>query len=480
MPSRRECVDLPRFLLLACASVILVWTLAPMDFDPRGLHARFLEAAAWDLDEGRIKALAHFLAFFCLGVLFGRITSRPGIALATLACFCLGLEAGQLLLPDRHSRLSDLVLNIAGGALGFGIFRQTKFSWRRERRGVLLKIFFFSSLVLWLVVSLVPLTLLTLKSWRHDCRLLVGNEADHSEPWAGSLSRLVLAPGLHPTALSATGSGLQYTFDEPSGDLVRSQGGLRSSDLDLVVPGRTPLRGELLLTNAVLSSAGSAARLSELIASSGSFTIFADVPRVLPSTNAGRLLSLSSSPSARNFMLGREGNDLVFRVRNGVMEENGPRHILRARDVLDGRDMRLRAIYTHGVAALFNNGVLLKRSDFRQPTSYLGLGSGCGAAVSAGILLGILVAFPAHALLPVSTPFSHPCALVGTALLSSLPYFLVCMVLGGPFGLSFAGISTVAIGLAYLVAHSFCSNKVNALLQSGPRGGSFPDAGRQY
>src|SRR5688572_2153335 len=95
-----ERVDLRRFRLLVVATLLVVWTLAPFEFDPRGLAGRFAAASAWRLGDGIVEALAHLAAFFCFGFLLREATLRPAAPL--LVAFCLALETAQLFIPDRH------------------------------------------------------------------------------------------------------------------------------------------------------------------------------------------------------------------------------------------------------------------------------------------------------------------------------------------------------------------------------------------
>jgi hypothetical protein len=296
-----------------------------------------------------------------------------------------------------------------------------------------------------------------LESWQADSRIVVGNELDGSEPWQGSILHIQVFP-LHSTAVHQKDSQPWISYDFSKKAPYQADGSL-SQGLDLVAKAGG-------IADAPLVSNGTAARLSEEIARAGSFKVVAEFAAVDTAANSpGRLVSLSSSASARNFMLGREGQDLVFRVRNGVMEENGRRSMLVARDALTIRRRAVIASYDHGIAALHEGRTLLRRIDLRQPSVYLGLGGDLGGAISAGALLGILVGFPLYCLLPNrDSQVGTLSALGGTICLAVLPFCGACWFVGGPINLSFIGMTSVAIGLAYLVAHFYCSNNVNALL----------------
>ncbi len=64
----------------------------------------------------------HFAAFAFLGFAFGlAYPSRMFLVAAIILTSAFGLEAMQLLTPDRHGRLLDALVKAAGGIGGIGI-----------------------------------------------------------------------------------------------------------------------------------------------------------------------------------------------------------------------------------------------------------------------------------------------------------------------------------------------------------------------
>jgi VanZ family protein len=64
----------------------------------------------------------HFAAFALVGLAFGLAYPRRLVLIAALVLIsAFGLEAMQLLTPDRHGRLIDAVIKAAGGVCGIGI-----------------------------------------------------------------------------------------------------------------------------------------------------------------------------------------------------------------------------------------------------------------------------------------------------------------------------------------------------------------------
>jgi VanZ family protein len=64
----------------------------------------------------------HFAAFALMGLAFGlAYPNRLFLVAAIILGSAFGLEALQLLTPDRHGRLVDALVKAAGGICGIGI-----------------------------------------------------------------------------------------------------------------------------------------------------------------------------------------------------------------------------------------------------------------------------------------------------------------------------------------------------------------------
>jgi hypothetical protein len=64
----------------------------------------------------------HFAAFALVGFAFGLAYPRRLVLIASLVLIsAFGLEAMQLLTPDRHGRLIDAAIKAVGGVCGIGI-----------------------------------------------------------------------------------------------------------------------------------------------------------------------------------------------------------------------------------------------------------------------------------------------------------------------------------------------------------------------
>jgi VanZ family protein len=64
----------------------------------------------------------HFTAFAVVGLAFGLAYPKRVFLVASIIMIsAFGLEALQLLTPDRHARLLDALVKAAGGVCGIGI-----------------------------------------------------------------------------------------------------------------------------------------------------------------------------------------------------------------------------------------------------------------------------------------------------------------------------------------------------------------------
>jgi VanZ family protein len=79
--------------------------------------------------------LEHFAAFGLVGLAFGlAYPNRLLLIVAIVVGSAFGLEALQLLTPDRHGRVLDALMKAAGGACGIGagqlmsVLLRTRFS----------------------------------------------------------------------------------------------------------------------------------------------------------------------------------------------------------------------------------------------------------------------------------------------------------------------------------------------------------------
>ena len=77
----------------------------------------------------------HFAAFAVVGLAFSfAYPKRMLLVAAAVLISAFGLEALQLLTPDRHARLLDALVKAAGGTCGLGVGQLTQCAWRAQIR----------------------------------------------------------------------------------------------------------------------------------------------------------------------------------------------------------------------------------------------------------------------------------------------------------------------------------------------------------
>ena len=77
----------------------------------------------------------HFAAFSVIGLAFSlAYPKRVFLVAAIILISAFGLEALQLLTPDRHARLLDALVKAAGGFCGIGVGQLTQLALRAQIR----------------------------------------------------------------------------------------------------------------------------------------------------------------------------------------------------------------------------------------------------------------------------------------------------------------------------------------------------------
>jgi hypothetical protein len=317
--------------------------------------------------------------------------SNGVVVLIVSAGLSATVEISQLFLPGRFPAVADIIANSTGGLLGFFCFRLWKlkilallldFVTRRQQylsfqrlAGTLVAYFLVVALV-----SFSATTMSALDTWDDNFRLLVANERTGDRPWRGTVFELIIADQAIPPpdvrrAFSEVGywatlghSLIGYYRLQDAGDYQEETGKLpnlswrAAEELKNEESQRTtysvrqpPRPSEDLpgpknwwetKTPPVL--------MSHSIRKSSQFTLSMKVAAAQNWQHGpARIVSLSEDPYLRNFTIGQDKADLVFRLRTRLSGPNGsspeliiprvfadhkPHHIL---VVYDGRYFRL-------------------------------------------------------------------------------------------------------------------------------------------
>lgn len=471
LPAKSSQLAPERFCLLVVITLITIYTLAPFEFSGSlaDLLGRMSLALQFSSADTGIKLLGHFVAFFILGALVAvahqRTLTRHGLVRWALAAvvFCAGLEFTQLLQSSRHARLTDLLCNIAavlaGAALlrwpGLRVFRSILTERLRRHVFQVQAGTLILGIGIWLAAGLYPIPRLSKLNWSADFPLVVGSELDHEGPWLGEIryigiyGRALTGEQIQRTTDTTRGNDRKsdllvgYDFAESHGPLLWPQGSLQSANLSIELP-KAPDRlangeGIALRHPSLLTTRGPASGLTEAIELLNAFSVEAWVRPFGIDQSVGepaRIVSVSEGIWQRNFTLGQEEGDLIFRVRNGINGPNGLTHALRLKSVVQDSLQRFIAVYDHGVSTIFRDNQLLKPVlDLREPNIYLSLGPTSIGHAAAGVLLVLVIALPVYSILSFiqDNRFRHFVTISATFLIGSLPYAVSCLLVGGPW-----------------------------------------------
>jgi len=347
----RFAISLSVRLLIVWLLIVVVGTLAPFDFTattPVHAHSfRLFQHGAYERDP--VDFTLNVILFTPLGALLFQQMNRRAFRLGSIVASTVtaglvissSLEYFQQFVPSRDSSLLDVVANTVGGVLGIFLVR----SWGAAveariaaLRGRTSPSALAGTLASFLAVALILSGTLQARSrlsnWSAGYPLLVGNERTGDRPWRGRVFGLTITDsatsheslrrfaGGEPITVAGTPVAA-FTLDgtPPYRDAARHLPALVWTDLshDATADG-------IALTGAGrwLQTEGAAADLALRLPQSNAFSIrlqcaTADVAQRGPA----RIISNSVSPYFRNFTVGQQGPDLVFRLRTLQTGLNG-------------------------------------------------------------------------------------------------------------------------------------------------------------
>ncbi len=329
--------------------VILVATLSPFDFATQGISiwsalSTFVSRPGdwWDL----IGNVYLFMPFgFGVSALLkhyriGRIKSLA-IALLLSAVLSFGVETLQLFLPSRFSSWIDVCTNTTGGLMGYISF----WTWtiltshrlqrlNQQLKGNLTAPNLAFSLIGWVLIMLVSCMTLQnaahLSNWDLGFPIMLGKERTCESPWEGTVSLVEISDRAVPESEISKVLAAQplsqtiAAYSLAGTDEYRDRTGHLP---ELVWQGNPPTptqSGATLSAQHWLSTPEAASALSQKLQKSSEFTIHAIAAASnLHQEGPARILSLSADPMHRNFTLGQDKDQLVFRLRTPITGENG-------------------------------------------------------------------------------------------------------------------------------------------------------------
>jgi glycopeptide antibiotics resistance protein len=339
---------------------VLVATLFPFDFSSE-VAIEALENRAFILHFFELSPTKDILSHIGIFLPFGfglaallRQKNLVGIqalvvAFVISASLSICLEVLQTLLPTRSPAFIEILANIFGAGLGFLGFRL----WGHEILGRI------STWVVreraWLSpknlgISIVVYTILafgltfhlqqavasraSLSNWDQTFPLLVGNEGTGNRPWLGRVvnfsvadraisQKEVLGAFIDEELPASIRDSLLVSY-QLTGKSNFPDRQMNLADLLWQGPEVQEEIGVVLSPQHWLATTESATFLTNSLRRTSQFTLIATVATSnINQTGPARIISLSSDPFHRNFTLGQEGADLIFRLRTPISGENG-------------------------------------------------------------------------------------------------------------------------------------------------------------
>lgn len=322
-------------------------------------------------------------SFFIAGLLAGnRFRGRRTAIVLVLGVILSGMvEFVQLGLPSRNPALADILANLIG--VGVGGWLEASRGSRLRSRLRSLEVRFALVMTIRVLVGLVIFHMVlvwgmfrfadhssSFSNWDPGYPLNLGNEKTGDRPWNGSLE----AARLWPMVLPPAQIDRLLTGDAQTGDFKKD------------------LLWSLDPSRQLGSGSQPFVQQTEVLRQAERFTLSVVVQTGdTAQTGPGRIVSLSVDPLHRNFTLGQEGPDLVFRLRTPFTGLNGSDPALIVPDVFS--ELQLRRI-----VVTYDGNVLAVYPGMREPSArlnlrYAGVFSGMGFRFNAADQFGYRVVF---------------------------------------------------------------------------------------
>jgi glycopeptide antibiotics resistance protein len=351
--------------------LVLLVTLSPYDFDFKEMgnsmsHDFIL--LGWG-ESNVLDVLQNVMLFLPFG--FGvtgyimhmmKLEGLTSLITTILVSFGLSyvIEVLQVFQPSRFPSLIDILSNGAGGIIGFLCFLLLNFKFKAiDYNSAItvktLQLIFLGYAIFAILISIPIQHFSSLSNWDKTFPLLLGNERTGDRPWQGYVSELFIADRAFSETEVAHISSKKDSIALLGNSLLasylperRTQSGQLSGIgryrdkmghlPDLVLRGEPQDvqqdKGAFLDSNHWLETAASTEYLTQRIAKTSQFTLGATVATSeTMQTGPARIISLSEDPSHRNFTLGQDGSDLVFRLRTPTTGKNGVFPVLIVPDV---------------------------------------------------------------------------------------------------------------------------------------------------
>jgi glycopeptide antibiotics resistance protein len=327
--------------------IILVATQFPFDFSFEENISILTIIKSFQYSGSFFDWLVNIVLFIPFGIsliyLFKYLSLNQfvGFSITLLACISLSsiVEVLQFYLPNRYPTFADIVANSLGGCISFCLIKTKvikRFMTILSFKNTLVISSIYCVLAFFLSVALLKTT--NFSNWDTSYPLIIGNEKTEDRPWHGYISELVIADHDFSTSTikdlllnRSTEVVLKkslvafYDFDDNdkyvdrTGTLVPLawQGGPSVSQES---------SGVLVTSQHWLESVSPPTLLVDKLKETSQLMLSFKVATIeTTQTGPARIISLSENPYSRNFTIGQQENNLVFRLRTPITGKNGQR-----------------------------------------------------------------------------------------------------------------------------------------------------------
>jgi glycopeptide antibiotics resistance protein len=354
---------LVRNLLIASIIAIVLATLFPFEFmhpEPEATLSSITKLRPDSQEPILLDALLNIILFvpfgYLLALLLGANRSKKSTLLLVLLfgfSLTLSVELLQSMLPNRFSTILDIFTNCSGTLIGYALFR---LFGRLLLKPTVLIVDVFRARLSRRIIALVAIVYVTLffaasaymqksllpSGWEKSYPLLIGNEATGRKPWKGAIHKFrIFDKALSKTEIGALlnqaprnvvlEKSIFCDFDlkseNPFSDKINNLG-------DFYTKPSVDEKSDSSLSKTQWLQNSNASQLAKIINKKKQFTLDITLStgelRQLAEDKVNslrpgpaRILSFSADEYSRNFTLGQEGHDLVFRVRTPLAGSNG-------------------------------------------------------------------------------------------------------------------------------------------------------------
>jgi hypothetical protein len=354
----------------------------------QGFSGIFL-VSGWDIWTN----ILLFTPYGLLVVAVPAVSIRPWwfkilLATASAALLSFALELGQLLLP-RHPSFADVVCNtigaIGGALVGCAVHpsvgKLTRLSGMALHKTAVRAPFLCAYLVVLYGIFSLPVPLY-FANWDPDFTFQLGNEGTLDRPWRGNLYLVALYERaltdrevrMNHAAGSAAGSfekrtsrGLLhlYDFSDGGGAIVHDRAAGETA-IDLAIQDQAAVQwimpnGLTLHSDTIVSALKAPVALpSNRFASHNELSVEAWIASAdLAQSGPARIVSYSQDANHRNFTLGQQQGNVVFRLRTPISGPNGTQpELMTSHQPLEGAiQQHLVATFRDGVERLYVDGI---------------------------------------------------------------------------------------------------------------------------